>query len=234
MGTPLGAYGIALGGGGAGGVSLTPGATQTIVPTLNGATGLQIQHFGATLNPDFALIGVNGTDVYFSVGLVSNGINSRNPIVKIGINAVGPNEYQFNAGPIVAAGVGGGVLPNFDFPIMITDSATTPTTPVASTNILGAAIPMPAGLYEVTVYYVVTTAGVGGTAITFNLSFTDPQQAQTDSTLTSSGIVLGQFAKAVLIIYQQAAGNVTYTITETGVFSTHPVLALKIAIKRVL
>lgn len=108
-------------------------------------------------------------------------------------------------------------------------SATTPTTPVGSTNILAAA---PAGLYRANFYYVVTTAGVGGTAITVNVTYTDAQQAQTNSSVTSSGLVLGQFATGSFMVQQQATGAIAYTVTETGTFTTHPVLALKVALER--
>jgi len=109
-------------------------------------------------------------------------------------------------------------------------NATTPTTPVGSTSILTAA---PAGAYRISVYYVVTTAGTVGTAITMNITYTDAQQAQTISTITSSGLVQGQFVTGTLFIQQQASGNINYTITETGSFTVHPVLALKIALERI-
>lgn len=121
------------------------------------------------------------------------------------------------------ATAGQGIVPIVAF------AATTPTTPVGSTNILASA---PAGVYRVTFYYVVTTAGTVGTAITVNLTYTDAQQAQTNSTLTSSGLVQGQFVQGTLVVQQQAAGNISYTVTETGAFTVHPVLALKIALER--
>jgi hypothetical protein len=105
----------------------------------------------------------------------------------------------------------------------------TAATPVGATNIFAAA---PAGLYRINVYFVVTTAGIGGTAITLNLSYTDAQGAKTDSTLTVSGLVLGQVMKASFFIQQQASGAISYTITETGAFSTHPTLAGFIAAER--
>jgi hypothetical protein len=109
-------------------------------------------------------------------------------------------------------------------------AATTPTTPVSSTPILTSA---PAGVYRVSVYYVVTTAGTVGTAITVNLTYTDAQQAQTISSLTSSGLTQGQFVTGNFVIQQQAAGNIAYTITETGSFTIHPILALKVALERI-
>jgi hypothetical protein len=123
-----------------------------------------------------------------------------------------------------AQGVQGQGVP----PILIY-AATTPTTPIGSTNILVSA---PAGLYRVLVYYVVTTAGTVGTGITVNVTYTDAQQAQTNSSVTSSGLVQGQFASGLLLVQQQAAGNIAYTITETGSFTIHPVLALKICLER--
>jgi hypothetical protein len=231
--SPVNGQGSNVTGAGSGGVSLAPSATQTITSSANSFVPLQIQQSVGGVGTFLSLLD-STSNSFFSIGTVSNGQNSRNPIVKIGQAGVGPNEYAFNAGTVVSAGVvGANGLPLTDFPIMIDNIATTPTTPVASTNILGNAVSLPAGLYEVTAYYVLTTAGVGGTAITLNLSWTDAQQAQTDSTLTSSGLVLGQFAYKTFIVQQQASGNVTYTITETGTFSTHPVLALKTAIKRV-
>lgn len=106
---------------------------------------------------------------------------------------------------------------------------TTPTTPVGATNILAAA---PAGLYEIDVYFVVTTPGTVGTGITLNLSWTDAQGARTDSTLTVTGLVAGQVMKATFFVEQQAAGAISYTITETGAFTVHPVLAGFVVAKR--
>lgn len=131
-----------------------------------------------------------------------------------------------------------GLLTNYDSlptaglgvsPILVYQP-TTPTTPVGATNIIASAT---AGLYRIGVYYVVTTAGVGGTSITMNLSYTDAQGAKTDSTtITSTGLALGQVFKTFLPIQQQSVGAISYTITEAGTFTTHPVLALFITAER--
>lgn len=139
---------------------------------------------------------------------------------------IGADTYRFYSNPVVTAST----TTTQDFAIIVAAAATTPTTPVGSTTILTSA---PSGTYRLTVYYVLTTAGVGGTAITLNVSYTDAQQAQTNSSVTSSGLVLGQFVQSILVLQQQAAGNITYTITETGTFSTHPVLALKLYLEKV-
>jgi hypothetical protein len=154
-----------------------------------------------------------------------------------------PLRPQSGVGGGAQSGVGGGIptilgaITSYNgittsgqgIPPIVAFQASTPTTPVGSTNILASA---PAGVYRVSVYYVVTTAGTVGTSITVNLTYTDAQQAQTISTLNSSGLTLGQFVTGAFVIQQQATGNISYTITEGGAFTVHPVLALKIVLER--
>jgi hypothetical protein len=109
-------------------------------------------------------------------------------------------------------------------------AASTPATPIGATNILAAA---PAGLYRVTVYSVVTTTGVGGTDFKFNLIYTDAFGAQTKVAFTNSTFTAGDVNQGDFIIQNQSTNNIQYSITEDGVFSTHPVLALKIALERI-
>jgi hypothetical protein len=109
-------------------------------------------------------------------------------------------------------------------------SPTTPTTPVGSTPILTAAV---AGLYKITYYSVVTTSGVGGTNFALNLSYTDAFGAQTPVVFTDSTFTAGNVNQGSFVVQNQSTNNISYSITESGVFSTHPVLALKIAIVRI-
>jgi hypothetical protein len=113
---------------------------------------------------------------------------------------------------------------------IVSYSSTTPTTPVGATNILASA---PAGVYRIGFYSVVTTTGVGGTNFVLNLTYTDAKQAQTLAVFTNSTFTAGNVNEGFAIVQQQATGNIQYTVTESGVFSTHPVLALFLTMERI-
>jgi hypothetical protein len=184
-----------------GSVVLSPSALQTIQGLFPGAVLVVQAPAGATL-PALSVVDATGA-VIASFGLA---VVLATPV------QIGGGVSSYNGTPTVG----------FGLPAIQVLQPSTPTTPVGATNIYAAA---PAGLYRIDVYFVVTTAGVGGTGITLNLSYTDAQGARTDSTLTVSGLATGQVMKASFFIQQQAAGPISYTITETGAFAPHPTLA---------
>jgi hypothetical protein len=91
----------------------------------------------------------------------------------------------------------------------------------------------PAGLYKVTYYAVVTTAGVGGTDINLNFIYTDAFGAQTQQAAQITALSTGQIMQGDFVIQNQSTNNINYSITETGAYSPHPVLALQIALERI-
>lgn len=110
-------------------------------------------------------------------------------------------------------------------------SQTTPTTPTGPTTLITNA---PAGLYRVDFYSVVTTAGVGGTSFSLNLIYTDAKQAQTVAAFTNSTFAAGNVNAGTFVVQNQAVANINFSVTEVGVFSTHPVLALYIVVTRLV
>jgi hypothetical protein len=225
--TPAGGYSSPQLGGSPGGVSLTPSSTQTIIGTTNAITPLVVQPGAGT---DAAIFQVNSDQPspIFTVGTGSGG-DHRLPIITIGSGlAFGFDSYKFTNTfnqQIAAAST------TPDFPIEVASVATTPTTPVASTNILASA---PAGTYEVSYYSVVTTTGTVGTSFSLNFIYTDAQQAQTIAAFTNITFTAGNVNQGTFIIQNQATNNINYSITEIGVFTVHPVLSLKIIMKRIL
>ena len=114
-------------------------------------------------------------------------------------------------------------------------NTTTPTTPVGSTAFGFPANSAAAGLFEISYYSVVTTSGVGGTSFSLNFIYTDAKQAQTVPAFTNSTFTAGNVNNGVFVVQNQTAGtnNISYSITEAGTFSTHPVLALYFVVRRI-
>lgn len=186
---------------GGGSVLLSPSALQTIQGLFPGAV-LVVQSPAGATQPALSVVDATGAVIAsFGLGILLN------------------LAVQFGG---VVTSFNGITTVGFGLPAIQVLQTSTPATPVGATNIYAAA---PAGLYRINVYFVVTTAGVGGTGITLNLSYTDAQGARTDSSLTVSGLAPGQVMKASFFIQQQAAGAISYTITETGAFAPHPQLA---------
>lgn len=165
----------------------------------------------------------------------TNAFGGPNPVtLTIGRGAVAQGQLALlNAGQtasfFVQSSAGLGTNITFD---AVNFTATTPTTPVASTQIASAA-QAPAGVYRVDYYSVVTTTGVGGTNFILNFLYTDAQAAQTVAAFTNTTFTAGNVNQGSFIIQQQAANTINYTITETGTFTTHPVLALKLSVYRI-
>jgi hypothetical protein len=178
---------------------------------------------GTAANGSFKAINGFGTTVFQANGIGGNGgVN-----MFFGASGVGVDSYNFQ-------GAGGAALSATtnapDFPIIQAVSATTPTTPVGSTNILASA---PAGTYEISYYSVVTTTGTVGTSFSLNFIYTDAQQAQTIAAFTNSTFTAGNVNQGTFIVQNQATNNINYSITEAGAFTVHPVLALKLVMKRI-
>src|SRR6266436_2448491 len=146
---------LALSSGGA--AVLNPTTPQTIQGTNPGAV-LIIQAPAGATQPALTIEDQNGV-VIASFGLA---------IVLADAVQFGAVVTSFNGLPTVG----------FGLPAIQVLQTSTPTTPVGATSIYAAA---PVGLYRIDLYFVVTSAGVGGAAITLNLSYTDAQGARTDS-----------------------------------------------------
>ena len=213
--------------------------------SLTGAASVTGTLTFTTANPAFFSAQGNGTKVQLSTGTTTTGdvvtFDANGNTVDGGtlLSALAPLASPTFTGTVTIptlaisgkistyngqATAGEGVAPILIF------NATTPTTPVGSTPILAAA---PAGLYKVTFYAVVTTAGVGGTDIQLNFVYTDAFGAQTQQAAQITALATGQIMEGVFVIQNQATNNISYTITETGTYGTHPVLTLQLALERV-
>jgi hypothetical protein len=152
--------------------------------------------------------------------------------------AQGTGKFVFDTSPTITTPTISGAIPSYNglttagqgLPPILVYAASTPTTPVGATNILASA---PAGLYEVKFYSVVTTTGTVGTNFKLNIIYTDAQQAQTIVAFTNTTFTAGDVNQGSFLIQNQSTNNIQYSITETGSFTVHPVLALKIALERI-
>jgi hypothetical protein len=212
--------------GGAGSVALAPTATQTITPTVSSAISLNLTPT-STAGQTFIQMLNSSANNLFTIG---TGGGNGGAIVNIGTGGVGGNQWNLSGSGFITAS---GATP--DFPILQVFNATTPTTPVGSTAFVFPSNNTSAGLFEVSYYSVVTTSGVGGTNFSLNFIYTDAKQAQTVAAFTNTTFTAGNVNQGVFIIQNQNAGtnNISYSVTESGTFSTHPILALKLVIKKI-
>jgi hypothetical protein len=209
-----------------GGISNSPSASQTIQGTQAGVTGLIIKN---PTNASQTQLSVQRADgqVEFQVGQFGA---SGPAVIQFGSTSVGGQLYQFSNGQTQANN-----STTLDWPIVQALSSTTPATPVSSTAFVFPNNQTVAGIYEVTYYSVVTTTGVGGTSFTLNMIYTDAQGAQTKPVFTNSTFTAGDVNQGTFIVQNQTTGTntISYSVTEAGTFTTHPVLALKFVVKRI-
>lgn len=197
-------------------LGVAQGGTGAVTLTLNGVVygnGTSAVGITAQGGANSVLTANAGAPVFSATPTVTS-------LTTTGALVVGSTITTYNG--LTTAGLG--VAPTLVY------SVTTPTTPVSATNLLGTA---PAGLYEVTYYSVVTTAGVSGTSFALNFLFTDASGAQTIAAFSTTAFTIGAVNQGKFIIQNQSTNNIQYTITEVGSFSPHPVLALKLALQRI-
>ena len=92
----------------------------------------------------------------------------------------------------------------------------------------------PAGTYLVSLYAVLTTAFATNTNWVITLGWTDDYQAQTLAMVNSSTLTIGTLVQTTAVIRSAGTAAVTYTPSKTGSAATTGVVALSIAVQRVL
>ena len=192
--------------------------------------GLTVQTVGNILAGTFAGLGSTGVTLSAAsfVGWSSTAAQT------------GTRDTSLNRGSagVVQVGVGGaGDGGSLRCLLLNTGQITQPARQAAQTASIAATsiqtnVPgiLPAGLYRVTYYLNVTTAGTAGT-VQLNLTYTDDAIAQTQHSASVSMTTLGNMAQGVFVFYTAGAVNVQYSTTVAGATGT-PAYSLNLQAER--
>lgn len=107
-------------------------------------------------------------------------------------------------------------------------SSTSQTASIAAANLQVGGAVAPAGLYRVSVYAVYTTTGAA--AMSIDLGWSDPGQAQTKNLVAALSGAAKNFHESSTVIRADGVANITYATTVTG--RTTDVYAIYVTLER--